>query len=249
MTDPHRRRSAGEPVGPPASEGDRRTANPAQMRGTARSQSGGSTPSGQLPPELRCRVEELLASGGRRLLGIAGAPGAGKSTLSAALLSAFPGRCVVVPMDGFHLAQSELERIGRAGRKGAPDTFDAGGYVALLRRLLSSTETVYAPEYRRDLHNAVAGAIPVPPQVPLVITEGNYLLLDQHGFAPVRGLMDECWFVKVDEGLRWDRLERRHIATGKSPAAAREWTRGPDQANAEVVAATADRADRVVHLG
>jgi len=202
-----------------------------------------------LPEALRARVTDLLAAGGRHLIGIAGAPGAGKSTLAAALLAAFPGRCVVVPMDGFHLAQSELDRTGRAGRKGAPDTFDAAGYVALLRRLRSATETVYAPEYRRDLHNAVAGAIPVPPEAPLVITEGNYLLLDEHGFGPVRGLLDECWFVQVDEDLRLDRLERRHVATGKSPTAAREWTRGPDQANAELVAATAARADRVVRLG
>jgi pantothenate kinase len=202
-----------------------------------------------LPEALRARVADLLAAGGRHLIGIAGAPGAGKSTLAAALLAAFPGRCVVVPMDGFHLAQSELDRTGRAGRKGAPDTFDAAGYVALLRRLRSSTETVYAPEYRRDLHNAVAGAIPVPPEAPLVITEGNYLLLDEHGFGPVRGLLDECWFVQVDEDLRQDRLERRHVATGKSPTAAREWTRGPDQANAELVAATAARADRVVRVG
>ncbi|WP_169166315.1 nucleoside/nucleotide kinase family protein [Cellulomonas taurus] len=202
-----------------------------------------------LPEALRARVADLLAAGGRHLIGIAGAPGAGKSTLAAALLAAFPGRCVVVPMDGFHLAQSELDRTGRAGRKGAPDTFDAAGYVALLRRLRSATETVYAPEYRRDLHNAVAGAIPVPPEAPLVITEGNYLLLDEHGFGPVRGLLDECWFVQVDEDLRLDRLERRHVATGKSPTAAREWTRGPDQANAELVAATAARADRVVRVG
>lgn len=202
-----------------------------------------------LPEALRARVADLLAAGGRHLIGIAGAPGAGKSTLAAALLAAFPGRCVVVPMDGFHLAQSELDRTGRAGRKGAPDTFDAAGYVALLRRLRSATETVYAPEYRRDLHNAVAGAIPVPPEEPLVITEGNYLLLDEHGFGPVRGLLDECWFVQVDEDLRLDRLERRHVATGKSPTAAREWTRGPDQANAELVAATAARADRVVRVG
>jgi len=202
-----------------------------------------------LPEVLRARVADLLAAGGRHLIGIAGAPGAGKSTLAAALLAAFPGRCVVVPMDGFHLAQSELDRTGRAGRKGAPDTFDAAGYVALLRRLRSATETVYAPEYRRDLHNAVAGAIPVPPEAPLVITEGNYLLLDEHGFGPVRGLLDECWFVQVDEDLRLDRLERRHVATGKSPTAAREWTRGPDQANAELVAATAARADRVVRVG
>ncbi|MEV7972481.1 nucleoside/nucleotide kinase family protein [Cellulomonas sp. NPDC089187] len=205
-------------------------------------------PAPTLPTELSTRAEQLIASGTRRILGLAGAPGAGKSTLSAALLAAFPGQCVVVPMDGFHLAQSELERLGRADRKGAPDTFDAAGYVALLRRLRAAQDTVYAPEYRRDLHNAVAGAIPVPAQVPLVITEGNYLLLDHHGFGPVRALLDECWFVDLDEAVRLERLTRRHIDTGKDPEAARRWALGPDQRNAELVTGTAALADRVVRM-
>lgn len=198
--------------------------------------------------DLHREVEELLESGRRRLLGIAGPPGAGKSTLSAQLREAFPGRCVVVPMDGYHLAQSELDRLGRADRKGAPDTFDAAGYVALLRRLREPVpgETVYAPEYRRDLHNGVAGAIPVPPDVPLVVTEGNYLLLEAHGFAPVRDLLDRCWYVDLPEEVRAERLVARHQLFGKAPDAAHAWTHGPDQRNADLVAATRARADVVV---
>lgn len=201
-----------------------------------------------LRDDLRGQVAGLLAPGGRRLLGIAGPPGAGKSTLSAQILAAFPGRCVVVPMDGYHLAQSELDRLGRADRKGAPDTFDAAGYVALLRRLRDPVpaETVYAPEYRRDLHNGVAGAIPVPADVPLVITEGNYLLLDEHGFGPVRGLLDLCWYVDVPDDVRTRRLVARHTLFGKAPGAAHAWTHGPDQRNADLVAATRARADAVV---
>lgn len=202
-----------------------------------------------VPAELSVLVREWIDRGERRVVGIAGAPGAGKSTLSAALRAEFGDGCVVVPMDGFHLAPEELTRLGRADRKGAPDTFDAAGFVALLRRLRSVDDTVYAPEYRRDLHHAVAGVIPVPPQVPVVIVEGNYLLCDGDGFGPVRGLLDECWFVDLDESIRVDRLVRRHIATGKSPEAARAWTLGPDQRNAELIASTADRADRVVRLG
>jgi pantothenate kinase len=209
---------------------------------------------GPLDPALHAAVTALLdappAPGAptRRLLGIAGPPGAGKSTLSAQVLAAFPGRCVVVPMDGFHLAQAELERLGRADRKGAPDTFDAAGYVALLRRLRSAVpgETVYAPEYRRDLRHGVTGAVPVPAEVPLVITEGNYLLLTGHGFGPVRDLLDACWYVDLPEDVRIDRLVRRHVRFGKSPAAARAWVAGPDQRNADLVARTRDRADRVV---
>ncbi|GEL48438.1 nucleoside/nucleotide kinase family protein [Cellulomonas hominis] len=214
-------------------------------------------PLAPLREDLRRRVADLLAPPPgadrpvRRLLGIAGAPGAGKSTLSAQVLAAFPGRCVVAPMDGFHLAQTELERLGRADRKGAPDTFDAAGYVALLRRLRAPVpgETVYAPEYRRDLRNGVAGAIGVPADVPLVVTEGNYLLLETHGFGPVRDLLDLCWFVDLPQEVRAERLVARHRLFGKAPDAAYAWTHGPDQRNADLVEGTRGRADLVVEAG
>lgn len=201
-----------------------------------------------LDRDLAARVDRLLANGRRTLLGIAGAPGAGKSTLAAQVAAAYPDVAVVVPMDGFHLAQTELERLGLADRKGAPDTFDAAGFVALLRRLRDPhpDEVVYAPEYRRDLRNGVAGAIRVPPDVPLVVTEGNYLLLDAHGFAPVAGLLDEAWFVAPDDDLRLARLVARHEAFGKPADAARAWAHGPDERNARLVAATAPRADVLV---
>jgi pantothenate kinase len=201
-----------------------------------------------LDRDLAARVDRLLATGRRTLLGIAGAPGAGKSTLAAQVVAAYPEVAVVVPMDGFHLAQTELERLGLADRKGAPDTFDAAGFVALLRRLRDPhpDEVVYAPEYRRDLRNGVAGAIRVPPDVPLVVTEGNYLLLDAHGFAPVAGLLDEAWFVAPDDDLRLARLVARHEAFGKPADAAHAWAHGPDERNARLIAATAPRADVVV---
>ncbi|MCM0639782.1 nucleoside/nucleotide kinase family protein [Cellulomonas wangsupingiae] len=205
-------------------------------------------PFAPLAPALTRRVRALLAGGGRRVLGITGPPGAGKSTLAAQLAATFGDACVVVPMDGFHLAQTELERLGRADRKGAPDTFDADGYVALLRRLREPRpgHVVYAPEYRRDLRNGVAGAIAVPADVPLVVTEGNYLLLDAHGFAPVAELLDESWFTAPREDLRLARLVARHERFGKPPAAALAWSTGPDAANARLVAPTAARADVVV---
>jgi pantothenate kinase len=146
-------------------------------------------------------------------------------------------------MDGFHLAQAELERLGRADRKGAPDTFDAGGFVALLRRLRADTETVYAPEYHRELHHAVAGAIAVPPQVRLVVVEGNYLLATCDGFEPVADLLDETWYLAGDDEVRRERLVVRHVLFGKEPAAAREWVDRADEANARLVASTAGRAD------
>jgi pantothenate kinase len=183
-----------------------------------------------------------LADGPRRILGIVGPPGAGKSSLASAVAAALPGRAVVVPMDGFHLAQAELERLGRADRKGAPDTFDVAGYVALLRRLRSSESRVYAPEFRREIEEPIAGAIPVPGEVPLVITEGNYLL----AWPEVAALLDESWYVELPEAVRLERLVARHVVSGKSPEAATAWAHGSDQRNAAVVAATRDRANALV---
>ena len=186
--------------------------------------------------------------GPRRLLGIAGAPGSGKSTLAAALAAALgPDLAIVVPMDGFHLAQAELERLGRASRKGAPDTFDAAGFVALLARLREAAEPVtYAPLFRREIEEPIAGAIPVPREVPLVIVEGNYLLVDDGPWAAVRGLLDECWYVEVDEAERMDRLVARHREFGRTAEDARAFAAGSDQANADVIVATRGRADVVV---
>lgn len=203
-----------------------------------------------LPAEALERASALARPGQRRLLGLVGPPGAGKSTVVAALLAALGDRAVGVPMDGFHLAQGELVRLGRAQRKGAPDTFDSAGYVALLRRLRSPVEgeTVYAPDFRREIEEPVAGAIGVDPQVPLVITEGNYLLMDAQD-APgthwhaVRSLLDEVWYVDVDEDLRVERLLRRHERHGRSPQAARDWVAQTDEPNARRIAATRARAD------
>jgi pantothenate kinase len=191
------------------------------------------------------RVETLLASGGRRILGLTGAPGAGKSTLAEALVKALAGRAVVVPMDGYHLANIELARLGRAGRKGAEDTFDSAGYVALLHRLRGQRpdETVYAPAFRREIEEPIAGAIPVPPDAQLVITEGNYLLLDTGHWAGVRPLLDEAWYVDVDPALRQSRLIARHIAFGRDERAARDWVAHTDEPNAVLIDSTRPRAD------
>jgi len=202
----------------------------------------------ELPEGLLGRARELAARPGRTLLGLVGAPGSGKSTLTARLAAELGPVAVVVPMDGFHLAQATLERLGRADRKGAPDTFDAAGFVALLRRLRAAEETVWVPEYRRDLRHGVTGAIEVTAATPLVIVEGNYLLSDEAGFGPVRELLDESWFCEIDDDVRIERLVARHVATGKDPDFARAWVLGSDERNAQVVAATRGRADRVVVL-
>jgi len=200
-----------------------------------------------LPASFLARVEALLAPGGRRLLGLVGAPGAGKSTLAQTLLETFPGLSQVVPMDGYHLANAELARLGRGGRKGAPDTFDAAGYAALLQRLRAQRddEIVYAPEFRREIEEPIAGAIAVLPQTRLVITEGNYLLLDEGPWASVAGLLDDCWYVDIDPALRRQRLLARHRQFGRDAAQAADWVHSTDEPNARLIEATRARARAV----
>lgn len=199
--------------------------------------------------ELVVRARRLAQGGGRRVLGITGAPGAGKSTLCTALVDALGQEAVLVGMDGFHLANAELVRLGRRQRKGAPDTFDLDGYVALLGRLRSQTaDVIYAPSFDRALEESIGSAVPVPSSVPLVITEGNYLLLDQPGWAGVRDLLDEAWFLDVPPSERVDRLLARRRSYGEPDAQAESWVHGVDEANAAVVEPSRHRADLVIRL-
>jgi pantothenate kinase len=200
-----------------------------------------------VPAAWLARVRALLSDGQRRILGLVGPPGAGKSTLAAALQQAFADVAQAVPMDGFHLANVELRRLGRAGRKGAPDTFDSAGYAALLARLRrqSGDEIVYAPEFRREIEEPIAGAIAVLPHTRLIITEGNYLLLNDGPWATVADLLDDTWYVDGDESLRTARLVRRHEQFGRSAQDARAWVEGTDEPNARLIAATRHRAAAV----
>ncbi len=192
-----------------------------------------------------------MVPGRRTILGLTGAPGAGKSTAAHRIVEALgPAKAVLVPMDGFHLADVVLERLGRRDRKGAHDTFDDAGYAALVARLHAATpgEVVYAPDFRREIEEPIGSAIPVPADVPLVVTEGNYLLLDHGAWPRARALLDEVWFLAPPEDVRQERLVRRHEAYGRSPAAARAWALGTDQRNADLVASTAERADLVLRI-
>ncbi|MCC6495635.1 MAG: nucleoside/nucleotide kinase family protein [Propionibacteriaceae bacterium] len=200
------------------------------------------------PAVLAARLLDRVAAG-RLVVGICGAPGSGKSTLAAAVVAELgllrPGSAVVVPMDGFHLAASVIAGDDRAARRGAPDTFDPDGYAALLERLRANVDdVVYAPEYRREIEDPVAGAIAVPRQCPIVITEGNYLLHPAPAWTRVRGCLDEVWYLTApSEELRVERLVQRHERFGKTPEHARRHVLGSDQKNAELVAAHRGSAD------
>jgi pantothenate kinase len=192
---------------------------------------------------------EAAHAGRARVLGITGPPGAGKSTLAAALVDGLaPGTAVVVGMDGFHLSNAVLEALGRRDRKGAVDTFDDAGYAALIRRLAGrrpGDPPVYAPEFRREIEEPIAAGTVVADE-PLVITEGNYLLAPGGAWPTARALMAEVWYVDLPDAERLPRLVARHQAFGKALPDAEAWAGGTDQRNADLIAATRDEADLIV---
>jgi pantothenate kinase len=198
----------------------------------------------QAVAQLRSRV----TSGRRLLLGVAGSPGSGKSTFSACLADALGSdAALVVPMDGFHLGNAIIDGTPLRQRKGAPDTFDVGGYLSLLQRLARRDEdVVYAPDFRRTLDEPVAASLAVPAAVPVIITEGNYLLNDGPRWQQVRAQLDEVWFIDTPHELRLARLIERHMLFGMDRAAAEAWANGPDAANARLIEATRSRADRII---
>ena len=205
---------------------------------------------GRTPADLVSLVDHLydrlLSTGVRQIIGIAGAPGTGKSTFASGLADALGReRSIVVPMDGFHLANKIIDGTALRDRKGAIDTFDVGGYVSLLQRLRSRDEPmVYAPSYRRGLEEPIAASIAVPEDIDFVITEGNYLLSAEPSWHRIRSLVDEIWFVETPHQLRVDRLIARHIAFGMGEEAATAWATGPDETNARYVELTKQLADR-----
>ncbi len=191
--------------------------------------------------ELAAEISSTWVHAGRRIIvGFAGPPGCGKSTLAEAVCAELGDRAVLVPLDGWHLCADLTARIGAADRRGAPHTFDVAGFLVLLQRIKAQGEpggatTVYAPEYRREIEEPVAGAIPVEDTTPIVVVEGNYLLLDCPGWRDIRPLLDLSYYVQLDTDVRRRRLIRRHVAFGRTPEEAMQWVHTNDEPNARLI--------------
>lgn len=201
-----------------------------------------------LPVDYIQRARQLCQSGKRKTLAIAGAPGSGKSTIASLLHQALADCSVLVPMDGFHLSNKELERLERKGRKGAPDTFDVWGYQALMKRLKNQqpNEIIYAPEFYRTIEEPIAGSIPVFAETPLVITEGNYLVLSEGEWKHTHSLFDECWFVTAPQQERQQRLVDRHCYFGRSLQDAKTWVEQTDEPNARLIEQSREAVDLLI---
>jgi pantothenate kinase len=208
-----------------------------------------------MPSELLAPALEVIATrvnageGDRLVVGITGAPGAGKSSLAEAIVEAVDIPAACVPMDGFHLSNVELARLGLANRKGAPETFDPAGFLHLLRRIAAREELVYAPSYSRVLHESVGGVIPIFASTRLVVVEGNYLLLPYEPWAQLRSMLDLVFYVDIPDEVRVGGLLRRQRSFGLDEEQARDWVERSDEANARLVATTRPYADVVLTRG
>jgi len=129
-----------------------------------------------------------------------------------------------IPMDGYHLSRAQLDAmpdpVSAHARRGAAFTFDGDSFLSLVKQLREplcpESKTLYAPSFDHAVKDPVADDIAIAPRVRLVIFEGNYLSLNKEPWKEAAGLMDELWFVEVEEEVARRRLVARHLKAGIS---------------------------------
>ena len=186
----------------------------------------------------------------RTIIGIVGKPGAGKSTVVSEIQNRFSAdEVAIIPMDGYHLSNEELIELGRRNRKGAPDTFDVVGFISLITKVKNEIAKDHTfPIFHREIEASRADEGLVPRNIKVIIIEGNYLFSEEYNWNKVFPLLDQSWFIEIDDEVRMQRLIARHIKYGKLPQEAEDWSRGSDEANAKFIAKTASRAERIIKL-
>ena len=196
--------------------------------------------------ELVQQVKALASTNTRLVIAIAGPPAAGKSTFVEQLAQQLEG-AVVVPMDGFHLDNGILEKRGLLSRKGSPETFDASAYADLLMRIKQAKETVYAPEFDREMDLSRASAIEISPDAKIILAEGNYLLLDQSPWKQLHPLFDLTIQLNVPMDILQKRLVQRWLDHGLSKGEALLRAKSNDLPNAVLVIEKSIPAECVIN--
>ena len=205
-------------------------------------------PTQEMLDDLTDRVDALPITGHRLLIAIAGPPAAGKSTLAAAIVASLnrdAQRACLVPMDGFHLDNRILMERGLLARKGAPETFDAAGFVQMVRRLITADEVI-VPVFDRENDIAVAGAQCVDIDTKIAVVEGNYLLLNEPPWAELAPLWNLSIYLDVPKAEIEKRSIQRWLDYGMAPKDAEARARSNDMRNADRVSDKGILADVVL---